>query len=230
MTVSGGRSQEVVESVPGAPVPGGGYPGGAQQPSTDGVRYKYGPPTHQCPYGTISSPSGVRPIWLKCLDAPDATAGGTVVVTVTATDAATLLAQGSGITRQPPGDQVLISKDFIVYTSPDTQVLTTTVAGTPVTIHATPTSYTWDWGDGTTTTTTTPGAPWPNQTVTHRYTHTAQDVTTTLTTTWKATYTPAGGTTTPITGTITTTNTTTPYDLVRTLTYLTDQAETQQGH
>ncbi|WP_204519932.1 hypothetical protein [Actinomyces procaprae] len=138
MTVSGGRSQEVVESVPGAPVPGGGYPGGAQQPSAEGVRYKYGPPTHQCPYGTISSPSGVRPIWLKCLDAPASTAGGTVVVTVTATDAATLLAQGSGITRQPPGDQVLISKDFIVYTSPDTQVLTTTVAGTPVTIHATP--------------------------------------------------------------------------------------------
>ncbi|WP_244936784.1 zinc transporter [Actinomyces qiguomingii] len=156
--------------------------------------------------------------------------GTTVVVKVTAADVSTLLAEGSGITRQPPGPEVLLTKDFIVYTSPDTQVLTTTVAGTEVTIHATPTSYTWNWGDGTTTTTTDPGAPWPNQTLTHRYTRTATDVTTTLTTTWKATYTPNGGTTTPVVGTITTTNTTTPYNIVRTITYLTDQAETQQGH
>ncbi|WP_128683232.1 hypothetical protein [Actinomyces qiguomingii] len=156
--------------------------------------------------------------------------GTTVVITISSTDVSTLLAEGSGITRQPPGPEVLLTKDFIVYTSPDTQVLTTTVAGTEVTIHATPTSYTWNWGDGTTTTTTDPGAAWPNQTLTHRYTATATDVTTTLTTTWKATYTPNGGTTTPVVGTITTTNTTTPYNIVRTLTYLTDQAETQKRH
>ncbi|MDU0349185.1 hypothetical protein [Actinomyces sp. MRS3W] len=169
---------------------------------------------------------------MECLDAPVDTSAdpATIVVTVTSSDVVTLLADGSGITRQPPGDEVLLSKIFIVYTSPDTQVLTTTVAGAAVTIHATPTSYTWDWGDGTTLATTDPGAAWPNQTVYHQYTATAADITTTLTTTWKATFTPAGGTTTPVTGTITTTNTTTPYNVVRTLTYLTDQGETQQGH
>ncbi|WP_161923722.1 zinc transporter [Actinomyces sp. 432] len=231
MTVTGRTSYEVVYSTPGAPV-GGGYYANPAPAQDNGRTYEYGPPTHQCPYGTMSSPAGVRPFMFKCLDAPQAAPaqGTTTVTTVTATDAATLLADGSGITRQPPGPEVLLTKDFITYTSPDTQVLTTTIAGTPVTIHATPTTYTWNWGDGTTTTTTDPGAPWPGQTNTHRYTHTAQDVTTTLTTTWKATYTPAGGTTTPITGTITTTNTTTPYNIVRTITYLTDQAETTQGH
>ncbi|PHP52882.1 hypothetical protein [Actinomyces ruminis] len=154
----------------------------------------------------------------------------TTTITITATDAATLLANGSGITRQPPGPEILLTKDFIVYTNPNTQTLTTTIAGTEVTIHATPTNYTWDWGDGTTTTTTDPGAPWPNQTITHHYTHTATNITTTLTTTWQATYTPNGGTTQPITGTITTTNTTTPYNILRTTTYLTDQAETTQQH
>jgi len=158
------------------------------------------------------------------------TTGTTTTITITATDVTTLLADGSGITRQPPGPEVLLTKDFIVYTNPNTQTLTTTIAGTEITIHATPTTYTWDWGDGTTTTTTVPGAPWPNQTVTHQYTTTAQGVTTTLTTTWQATYTPTGGTTTPVVGTITTTNTTTAYNIVRTTTYLTDQAETQQGH
>ncbi|MBM6979520.1 MAG: hypothetical protein I3J03_07365 [Actinomyces succiniciruminis] len=158
------------------------------------------------------------------------TTGTTTTITITATDITTLLADGSGITRQPPGPEVLLTKDFIVYTNHNTQTLTTTIAGTEITIHATPTTYTWDWGDGTTTTTTVPGAPWPNQTVTHHYTTTAQGVTTTLTTTWQATYTPTGGTTTPVNGTITTTNTTTAYNIVRTTTYLTDQAETQQGH
>ncbi|MDU0348790.1 zinc transporter [Actinomyces sp. MRS3W] len=173
---------------------------------------------------------------LDCITdaAPQATVpttdGTTTVITVTSTDVSQLLADGSGITRQPPGDEVLLSKIFIVYTSPNTQTLTTTVAGTAVTIHATPTSYTWNWGDGTTTTTTDPGAAWPNHTVYHQYTATAADITTTLTTTWKATFTPNGGTTTPVVGTITTTNTTTPYNVVRTLTYLTDQAETAQGH
>ena len=38
-----------------------------------------------------------------------------------------------------------------------------------VTVHATPVSYTWHWGDGTTTTTNEPGRPYPNKDVTHVY-------------------------------------------------------------
>ena len=95
----------------------------------------------------------------------------------------------------------------------------------------TPVSYTWGWGDGTTTTTTDPGAPYPHQTVTHHYQHTATGVTTTLTTTWTTRYRPTGESQwRPIEGTITTTETSTPYDLVRVITYLTDDAEEAQGH
>ena len=80
-------------------------------------------------------------------------------VTITAADTAALLVDGSGLHRQPPGPQALITLDVIAYTSSDTRTLTTTVANIPVTITATPISYTFDWGDGATTTTTDP--PWP---------------------------------------------------------------------
>ena len=152
-------------------------------------------------------------------------------VTITNRQAATLIAQGSGITRQPPGPKVVISKAFIVYTNPTARHQTTTILGTQVDVEFTPTSYTWNWGDGTTTTTTDPGAPYPHQTVTHHYQHTATAVTTTLTTTWTTRYRPQGDSQwRPIEGTITTTETSTPYDLVRITSYLTDDAEEAQGH
>ena len=153
------------------------------------------------------------------------------VITITTREAATLIAQGSGITRQPPGPKVVISKAFIVYTNPTARHQTTTILGTTIDVEFTPTSYTWNWGDGTTTTTTDPGAPYPHQTVTHHYQHTATGITTTLTTTWTTRYHPAGDTTWhTIEGTITTTETSTPYDLVRITSYLTDDAEEAQGH
>ena len=152
-------------------------------------------------------------------------------VTITTRQAATLIAQGSGITRQPPGPKVVISKAFIVYTNPTTRHQTTTILGTTIDVEFTPTSYTWSWGDGTTTTTTDPGHPYPHQTITHHYKHTATGVTTTLTTTWTTRYRPTGDTTWhTIEGTITTTETSTPYDLVRITSYLTDDAEEAQGH
>ena len=161
---------------------------------------------------------------------PTAGGGGPRVVTITTREAATLIAQGSGITRQPPGPQVIISKAFIVYTDPTPRYQTTTILGTTIDVEFTPTSYTWSWGDGTTTTTTDPGHPYPHHTVTHHYQHTATGVTTTLTTTWTVTLTPDGGSPRPVQGTITTTETSTPYDLVRIITYLTDDAEEAQGH
>ena len=165
-------------------------------------------------------------------DTTDASGGnGPRTITITTRQAATLIAQGSGITRQPPGPKVIISMAFIVYTNPAVRYQTTTILGTSIEVEFTPASYTWNWGDGTTTTTTDPGAPYPNQTVTHYYQHTATAVTTTLTTTWTTRYRPAGENQwQPIEGTITTTETSTPYDLVRIVTYLTDDAEEAQGH
>ena len=169
---------------------------------------------------------------LRRLSQPEQPAGGgPQTVTITTRQAATLIASGSGITRQPPGAKVVISKAFIVYTDPSPRHQTTTILGTTVEIEFTPTSYTWNWGDGTTTTTTDPGHPHPHQTVTHHYKHTAQDITTTLTTTWTTRYRPQRDTNwRTIDGTITTNETSTPYDLVRIITYLTDDAEQAQGH
>ena len=165
-------------------------------------------------------------------DTTDASGGnGPRTITITTRQAATLIASGSGITRQPPGPEVVISKAFIVYTNPAVRYQTTTILGTPIEVEFTPVSYTWNWGDGTTTTTTDPGAPYPTQTVTHYYQHTATAVTTTLTTTWTTRYRPQGENQwRPIDGTITTTETSTPYNLVRIITYLTDDAEQAQGH
>uniref|UniRef100_UPI0037C0B9F8 zinc transporter n=1 Tax=Actinomyces oris TaxID=544580 RepID=UPI0037C0B9F8 len=167
----------------------------------------YGLDKYRCNLATLNRPG--QP------DQPT-TGGGPGTVTITTRQAATLIASGSGITRQPPGPKVIISKAFIVYTNPTVRYQTTTILGTPIEVEFTPTSYTWGWGDGTTTTTTDPGAPYPHQTVTHHYQHTATGITTTLTTTWTTRYRPAGESQwRPIEGTITTTETSTPYDLVR---------------
>ena len=182
----------------------------------------YGLDKYRCNLATLNRPG--QP------DQPT-TSGGARAVTITTRQAATLIASGSGITRQPPGPKVIISKAFIVYTNPTVRYQTTTILGTSIEVEFTPTSYTWGWGDGTTTTTTDPGAPYPHQTVTHHYQHTATGVTTTLTTTWTTRFRPAGESQwRPIEGTITTTETSTPYDLVRVITYLTDDAEEAQGH
>ena len=185
---------------------------------------EYGLDKYKCNLATLHRPT--QP------DQPTTTSGGGArTVTITTRQAATLIASGSGITRQPPGPKVIISKAFIVYTNPAVRYQTTTILGTSIEVEFTPTSYTWGWGDGTTTTTTDPGAPYPHQTVTHHYQHTATGVTTTLTTTWTTRYRPTGESQwRPIEGTITTTETSTPYDLVRVITYLTDDAEEAQGH
>ena len=193
-------------------------------------------PQHKCmpqkdKYGRIEDKCYDPPSTHSSQPAEPAGGGGPRTITITTRQAATLIAQGSGITRQPPGPQVVISKAFIVYTNPAVRHQTTTILNTPVEVEFTPISYTWSWGDGTTTTTTDPGAPYPNQTVTHHYQHTATNVTTTLTTTWTTRYRPQGENQwRTIDGTITTTETSTPYDLVRIITYLTDDAEQAQGH
>ena len=183
----------------------------------------YGLDKYTCNLATLHRPG--QP------DQPTSSGGGPRTVTITTRQAATLIASGSGITRQPPGPKVIISKAFIVYTNPTVRYQTTTILGTSIEVEFTPVSYTWGWGDGTTTTTTDPGAPYPHQSVTHYYQHTATGVTTTLTTTWTTRFRPTGESQwRPIEGTITTTETSTPYDLVRVITYLTDDAEEAQGH
>jgi hypothetical protein len=104
--------------------------------------------------------------------------------------------------QQPPGNG-LVGLPVIFFTdSPTTQNFTVNIRGFTVDIVAGATGFTWHTGDGTDLTSTGPGAPYPNQTVTHDYrsgTYTAY-----VTTTWGATFSVDGGASVAVPGTTTT--------------------------
>lgn len=124
------------------------------------------------------------------------------------------------LTIQPARTEHLVNMPTIVYTTPTTQLLTTDLLGYLVEVEATPTTYTWDFGDGTTLTTTTPGHPYPDHDVAHPYAQPGT-YTITLTTTFTGRYRLAGTTTwATVTGTATTTTTATPITAVEAPTHL----------
>ncbi|SMF05152.1 hypothetical protein L603_001600000180 [Cellulosimicrobium cellulans J34] len=118
----------------------------------------------------------------------------------------------SPIVVQPPDGWTLVNVPTITYTEPGEQVLDTTLLGIPVQVRATPTSYTWDYGDGSgPVTTTDPGAAYPAHTVAHTYEQPADQVTIALTTTWTGQFRITGTPTwTDVAGTATTTSSTDP--------------------
>ncbi|MCW2620396.1 MAG: uncharacterized protein JWR28_3545 [Modestobacter sp.] len=106
-------------------------------------------------------------------------------------------------TRQQPPGQALVGLPVIFFTdSANAQNFTVDIRGFTVDIAATATSYTWDTGDGVVLTTTDPGAPYPNQTITHDYS--SGTYTASLTTTWGATFSVDGGVAAQVPGTTTT--------------------------
>ena len=139
-------------------------------------------------------------------------------------------------TIQPGTGYVLVNYGIIVTADPTPLDLTTTLLGYPVTVHATPATYTWDFGDHTPPLNTTdPGVPYPTDgtrpPTTHRSIYPAGShghpyptpgtYTLTLTTTWTGTYQIAADTTPhPITGTATTTTTHPPLTVVERRTHL----------
>lgn len=124
------------------------------------------------------------------------------------------------LTIQPARAEHLVNMPTIVYTTPTAQLLTTDLLGYPVEVEATPTTYTWDFGDGTVLTTTTPGHPYPDHDVAHPYAHPGT-YTISLTTTFTGRYRLAGTTTwATVTGTATTTTTSPPITAVEAPTHL----------
>jgi hypothetical protein len=106
-------------------------------------------------------------------------------------------------TRQQPPGQALVGLPVIFFTDSSTsQTFTVDIRGFTVVIIAHATSYAWDTGDGTVLTTTDPGAPYPDQTITHDYS--SGSYTASLTTTWGATYSVDGGVQADVPGTTTT--------------------------
>jgi hypothetical protein len=122
--------------------------------------------------------------------------------------------------QQPPGN-ALVGLPVIFFTDdPTEQTFTVDIRGFSVVIVARATSFSWDAGDGTVLTTTDPGAPYPDQTITHDYasgTYAAS-----LTTTWGATYSVNGGAQATVPGTTTTVGPAVTFTVLQARTVLTD--------
>ena len=135
--------------------------------------------------------------------------------TVSNEQVARLIPHGSGINRYPSGEIFVIFKQpMMVWTSPDKQTFNITLLGTPIEVEATPTSFNWDWGDGQSFETTDPGTPYPNYTVSHAYEVTGNGYVIKLRTSWSARWRIAGQSQWhQVNGTVTTTETSSPFNL-----------------
>ncbi|MFS0703414.1 hypothetical protein AB6N23_02720 [Cellulomonas sp. 179-A 9B4 NHS] len=116
---------------------------------------------------------------------------------------------------QPAADWVLVNKETIVHTDPSPVTLTTDLLGFQVTVEATPTRFTYDFGDGgRPLVTTDPGAPYPAFETFHVY-RSLGTRTITLTTEWSGRYQVAGSPVwRDVDGTAQTTATSAPFEVV----------------
>lgn len=71
--------------------------------------------------------------------------------------------------RTQPEDKTLVNFATIFYTEPQAFTRTVTLLGQRVQVRATPSTFRWNYGDGSSDSTSTPGAPYPAKDVTHDY-------------------------------------------------------------
>ena len=127
--------------------------------------------------------------------------GAELVVGFTVEDFRRLPLPAATSSVEPPGGDVLINIETNVYAGATPVTIPTDVLGQPVTVRATPVSYTWDFGDGGGVgPTSDPGAPYPSLRNAHVYTAPG-DYAVTLTTTYAGEFSVAGGPYLPIDGT-----------------------------
>ncbi|WP_062377126.1 hypothetical protein [Demequina pelophila] len=119
------------------------------------------------------------------------------------------------VTLQPDTGWVYATMPTIAIAEDNPRLHTATVLGAPVEIRATPSSFTWEWGDGESTTTTDPGRPYPNATVTYAYPLWVEQASVVLTTTWTGHYRISGGDWEPFSSTIASASPTIDLDVIR---------------
>jgi hypothetical protein len=87
-----------------------------------------------------------------------------------------------------PDEKTLVNFDTIFYVDADQFQRTLTLLGRRVTLAITPSSFTWNHGDGTSSVTSTPGAPYPSKDVVYRYQKAHRTVAHSVTIVWTARY------------------------------------------
>jgi len=166
----------------------------------------------------------VMPMWRQSRPAPDAAwgpwiqiddggCGADLLPEFTEADFRRLPIPVPALTMQPDRGWVLINIETITYTDPTPITLRTELLGYGITVEATPTRWTYDFGDGHTQTTRSAGHPYPDHDVFHEYEQPGT-ATITLTAEWSGRYQIDGNPTwRDINGTATTTATTTPFTI-----------------
>ncbi len=107
--------------------------------------------------------------------------------------------------RIEPGATTLVNVRTNFYTEPAAFTRSIELLGFAVDIEATPASFAWTHGDGTTATTSSPGRPYPHLDVTHRYREPAATVRPRVDVTYEVRYRVDGGPWAPLSQTLTAT-------------------------
>lgn len=114
--------------------------------------------------------------------------GGAVTPVLTAEEFRRLPLPAPAVHMQPDTGWVLVNKETIAYTDPAPVTLTTELLGRTVTVEATPSRFTYEWGDGSRPDVTSdPGAPYPAFDVFHVY-EDLGEVAISITTEWSGRY------------------------------------------
>ncbi|WP_020692344.1 hypothetical protein [Aeromicrobium massiliense] len=112
-----------------------------------------------------------------------------------------------------PGGETLVNLDTILHTTEPDFARSISLLGSSVELEASPTTYTWHHGDGTSQQTTTPGAPYPSKDVVHRYERPARGVTLRVDATYEVRFRVDGGPWQTLAETITATGPATTIDV-----------------
>ncbi|RZS86903.1 hypothetical protein EV189_2321 [Motilibacter rhizosphaerae] len=92
-----------------------------------------------------------------------------------------------------PDDRTVMGLETIFWTRVESQSWSdVVVAGEAIDVRASASTYTWDFGDGAVRTSTSPGAPYPDQDVTHAYRTAGETEHVHVTVRWQAEYRHAG--------------------------------------
>ena len=114
--------------------------------------------------------------------------GADILPVLTAEDFRRLPLPAPALTLQPDRGWVLVNIETIVRTDPTPVTLRTDLLGVGITVEATPTLWTYDFGDGHTLTTRSPGHPYPDHDTFHEYEKPDPARTITLTAQWTGRY------------------------------------------